>query len=167
MPESPYDTTSLLAKLSVVVDSLSTAAGNLKKPFPLPPDPAISPQELHNLYVGALYACYVSKYRELTDAVIAAERDSNFLVYALSGRALLETTATLRYYVENKYRPLFDKGDASQANFEELIEIDDRHLRGGRFDWELFFTGDFVSLAKQEKGAPPSNFEPGVNPKAS
>jgi hypothetical protein len=29
---------------------------------------------------------------------------------------------------------------------EKLLDVDDQHLRGGKFDWEAFITGDYIKL---------------------
>jgi hypothetical protein len=73
-------------------------------------------------------------------------------MYALCGRALIETTAILRYYIVEEYKPLLDKGPLAQNDLQRLIEIDDRHLRGGTFDWESFLFKNYSKL-KEEAAA--------------
>ena len=90
---------------------------------------------VHNMYVRNLVTSYVSRFSELCNGVVAALERGDFLVYALCGRALIETTAILRYYVMRKYKPLLDKKILSGDGMKTLIEIDDRHLRGTGFDW--------------------------------
>jgi hypothetical protein len=51
---------------------------------------------------------------------------------------MIENVAALRYYVQYQYKPIFEKGSLSADDFRKLIEIDDKHLRGSRFDWESF-----------------------------
>jgi hypothetical protein len=100
------------------------------------------PWKLHNLYARNLITCYVAKFADLCSGLIHAVETDNFLTYALCGRSLIENAATLRYYVLQKYKPLFDKGTLLADGMKTLIDTDDQFLRGGKFDWESFFTGD-------------------------
>lgn len=104
------------------------------------------PRRLHNNYVQNLVTCYVSKFAELSDAILNAIDKEKYLVYALAGRSLIETTATLRYYYFKEYKPLLDKGQLSMDDIQALIEIDDKHLRGSRFDWESFLFKRYEKL---------------------
>ena len=123
------------------------------------------PRKLHNAYARNLFICYSSKFADLSSALLLAVERSNFLTYALCGRALIETTAILRYYVVEKYKPLLDRGHLTNDDLRRLIEIDDQHLRGGRFDWQSFLLRNYTKLredaiAKSEgkrKGAAFSN----------
>jgi hypothetical protein len=54
--------------------------------------------------------------------------------------------ATLRYYIEHEYKPIFNKGSLTPEDMRKLIEVDDRHLRGGRFDWESFLFARYGKL---------------------
>jgi hypothetical protein len=67
-------------------------------------------RKLHNNYARNLITCYVSKFSNLSEAILYSIENENYLVYALAGRALIETTAILRYYVIHQYKPLLDKG---------------------------------------------------------
>ena len=116
--------------------------------FPWNPDIS-DPRKLHNNYVRNLITCYISKYSELSEAIKYSIDSQNYLVYALSGRALIEITSTLRYYVFTQYKPLFDKGSFSKDDFKKLIDIDDRHLRGGRFDWNSFIFKQYKKLQEE------------------
>lgn len=113
--------------------------------FPWDPDQD-DPRKLHNNYARNLITCYVSKFSELSDAILYSIDKENYLVYALASRALIEITATLRYYVLHQYKPLLDKGDLSTEDMRSLIAIDDRHLRGSRFDWKSFFYQRYSKL---------------------
>jgi len=98
---------------------------------------------LHNVYARNLITCYVAKFAELSSAILDAVKKEHYLSYALCGRSLIENAATLRYYSIHKYSPLFEKGG---VDLKRLIEVDDQHLRGSRFDWESFFTKDYQKL---------------------
>jgi hypothetical protein len=122
-------------------------------------------RKLHNMYARNLITSYVSRFADLSNGIILAIERSNFLTYALCGRALIETTAILRYYLVEQYKPLLDKGTLNNNDFARLIEIDDRHLRGGKFDWESFLFKRYSKLktdavtriaGKGKKQTPPS-----------
>ena len=108
------------------------------------------PRKLHNVYARNLVTCYVSKFAQLSETILDSVENKRYLTYALAGRALIENTAMLRYYILSQYKPLMeplmDKGSFSTADMKQLIEIDDRHLRGGRFDWESFFFQHYAKL---------------------
>ena len=104
------------------------------------------PRHLHNSYVKNLAAAYSSKFADLSEAILSAVDKEDYITYALCGRALIEASATLRYYVLHQYKPLFDKGSFSLDDYKSLLEIDDRHLRGGRFDWEAFGTQRYSKM---------------------
>ena len=104
------------------------------------------PRQLHNVYARNLITCYVAKFAQLSETVLDSVENKRYLIYALAGRSLIESTATLRYYTLFKYKPLLDKASLTLAEMKQLIEIDDRHLRGGRFDWESFFFKRYAQL---------------------
>jgi hypothetical protein len=122
---------------------LSSMAENLDFPWSLEIE---DPRKLHNIYARNLVTCYVSKFAQLSEVILSSRESHNYLSYALAGRSLIEITATLRYYVLNKYRPIFDKGNLTATDMKHLVEIDDRHLRGSRFDWESFLSKRYEKL---------------------
>lgn len=107
------------------------------------------PRRMHNMYARNLITCYVSKFAELSHAILKAVEQSHYLVYALCGRALIETTATLWYYVHKRYRPLLEQGPLNDSQLRKLLEIDDQHLRGSRFDWDDFLFQNYAKLRQQ------------------
>ena len=121
---------------------LSRMAENLDFPW----SPHEDSRTLHNVYARNLITSYVSRFTQLSEAVLDSAENKRYLIYALAGRALIEITATLRHYVLFQYKPLMDKGSLSPADLRKLIEIDDRHLRGARFDWESFFFKRYSQL---------------------
>ncbi len=122
---------------------LATMAESLDYPWT---SDAKNPRELHNIYARNLVTCYVSKYAQLSETILDSVEDQRFLIYALAGRSLIESIATLRYYILHQYKPLLDKGSLSDAQMHELLSIDDRHLRGSRFDWDSFFFKRYQQL---------------------
>ncbi|MBI2841796.1 MAG: hypothetical protein HYX78_00180 [Armatimonadetes bacterium] len=122
---------------------LSRMAENLDCPW----SPTLGdPRQLHNVYARNLITCYVSKFVQLSDTVLDSVANKRYLIYALAGRSLIELTATLRYYILFQYKPLLEKASLTSAEMKQIIEIDDRHLRGTRFDWESFFFKRYAQL---------------------
>jgi hypothetical protein len=133
----------LIDRLRIGTEHLIKMAEGLE--FPWNPN-LEDPRKLHNMYARNLITSYVSRFADLSNGITIAIERSNFLMYALCGRALIETTAILRYYLVEQYKPLLDKGTLSKNDFARLIEIDDRHLRGGKFDWESFLFKRYSKL---------------------
>lgn len=99
-----------------------------------------------------IYRIYVAKYRELLSSVVKSTQNEDFIVFALCGRAVIETTATLRYY--NNKTLAFVKGvknpdQFSSSEIESIIELLDKHSRGGRFDWTKFFSASRREMAQK------------------
>lgn len=124
-------------------EHLSKAAESLDCPWTPNLD---DPRKLHNIYARSLIACYMFKFSQLSETVLDSVENQRYLVYALAGRSLIEITATLRYYVLYQYKPLMDKNPLTPADLQRLLDIDDRHLRGRRFDWDSFFFKRYQQL---------------------
>lgn len=103
-------------------------------------------RQLHNMYARSLITSYASKFAQLSEAVLDSIEQKRYLIYALAGRSLIEFTATLHYYITNQYRPLLAKASLDVEEMKGLLAIDDRHLRGGRFDWDSFFFKRYSKL---------------------
>lgn len=173
MTINPDDIGALLEVLRQGAERLTKMARRLEFPWT---DELEDPRRLHSMYARNLITCYVSKFSDLSNGILEAVERSNFLVYALCGRALIETTATLRYYVNQEYKPLLDKGQLGPDAMRTLLEIDDRHLRGTRFDWESFLFRNYSKLkegvtahldAKRRKKAPPVAQESIIKPQVN
>lgn len=136
-------TEELIELLRLGTKHLSSMAKNLDCPWSLENE---DPRKLHNVYAKNLITCYVSKFTQLSETILSSRENQNYLSYALAGRSLIEITATLRYYSLNQYKPLLDKGNLTMDDMKRLIEIDDRHLRGNRFDWESFLSKRYKKL---------------------
>lgn len=143
MSIKPDDVPALLDILRTATAHVTKMAERLEFPWDASID---DPRRLHNMYARNLITCYASKVSDLSSAMLMAIDNSNFLAYALCGRALIETTATLRYYITVEYKPLLDAGPLDAEGIRRLIEIDDRHLRGTRFDWESFLFRNYAKL---------------------
>lgn len=98
-----------------------------------------------------LYGIYTAKYKELVASLIKATQDENFLVFALCGRTIIETTATLRYYNHKTISVVRDVKDEEGFSPEQLatiVEVLDEHSRGGQFNW-----GDFFAIPRRDMAA--------------
>jgi hypothetical protein len=109
------------------------------------------PRRAHNAYVHNLVSVYFSKHAKLSKALVLALNNDDYLTYALCGRSLIELVSTLKYYVANKYKPLFDKGSLNLEDLQALVKIDDQHLRGSRFDWESFLFRRYAKLMEDTR----------------
>jgi hypothetical protein len=118
------------------------------------------PYEVLGEFFLFIHVTYVEKYKELLGAFIESINHRNFLIAALAGRSLIESTATLRFYnqlifskVKNETFP--DSKEVDFEFFKEAYEIALRHMKGSRFDWQKFFTSNkkiFASeLVNEEK----------------
>jgi len=111
-------------------------------------------------YVGTvlwfLYGIYVAKYRELLRNVIRSTADEEFLVFAHCGRGLIETTATLRYYNNETLAVVMAAKDPNKFSSEEIskiVELLDKHSRGGRFDWGSFWMSNRNDMVERSVAA--------------
>lgn len=105
-----------------------------------------SPWHYHNHYVDLLLAVYVAKHAAYTENLINSLNRFDYLGYALNARAIIESTSTLWFYLNVKYPPVFQEG---AVNFEDLLKLDDQHLRGTRFDWERFILKEYKEMAHE------------------
>jgi hypothetical protein len=138
-PSGHSETERLLEAARKATEHLSELSNRADTPW----QPSLKdPRRLHNNYVRNLADAYLSKFAELSKSLLAAIDREDYLTYALCGRSQIEAAATLRYYVVHKYRPLImelrQKGSVETDDYRRLLEIDDQHLRGSRFDWESF-----------------------------
>lgn len=113
-------------------------------------------QRPKNEYMGEvlwlIYGIYVAKYRELLSSVVKSTQSEDFIVFALCGRAVIETTATLRYYNNKTLAVVTGAKNPDQFSVDEInsiIELLDKHSRGGRFDWTKFFSAPRREMAQQ------------------
>ncbi len=138
------------------------------------PTKFLNPREVintHNMLLDAIARASMLKHYLLNASIIRSVNAADFFSYALAGRALLELAATLRYYKHDLIMPLLDKRVSHQGlSLDEqlqLMEIEDKLLRGGRFDWPSFVLNKFDELQaayaeaqKKPKGSPVTIKEP-------
>ncbi len=112
-------------------------------------------RHLFNQYINLIWTTYIVKFSTLMQSLILAVNRDDFLTYGLIGRSMIEHAAVLRYYhktqiVPNLQEPIETKNVTTQQ-LQDLIVILDKHLRGGRFDWQSFLTNDFSSLFSERR----------------
>lgn len=117
-------------------------------PFPATREPI----EFFNCYIDFGVSTYLAKLSQLFESVELSLEYEKYLVYAQSGRAILENVATLRYYSSSadivaaserwKARTL----DA--PTLRKATDTLDRFLRGNRFSWDAFIEGRFSELTQ-------------------
>ena len=126
--------------------SLNLADRNPGEAIWQPPD---NLQDLLDHYLDTLLVVYLHKYSVFSQCLIQVLNEENYLLYGLIGRAIIEHTAVLRYYVTSKMLPLAQEviadGKVTEAELESLIQWLNKHLAGRRFDWNNFFGRLFVA----------------------
>ena len=107
-------------------------------------------QELLDHYLDTLLIVYLQKYSVFSQCLIQVLNEENYLLYGLIGRAIIEHTAVLRYYVTSKMLPLAQEviadGKVTESELESLIQWLDKHLTGRRFDWNNFLVDFFPQI---------------------
>lgn len=165
--EGPRSTAELMALLKEGTSHLI----NMAKEMEIAWDPAPGdPRRAHNMYVRNLVTSYVNRFSELSNGVLVGLDNRDYLIYALCGRSLIETTAILRYYMLREYKPLLDRRTLVAADMKKLIDIDDHHLRGTGFDWESFALRRYSRLrdraqAKRKHKPSGEHIEPSAMPR--
>jgi hypothetical protein len=119
-------------------------------------DPNIKePKLLFNQYVDLLWSSYIVKLSSLMKDLIWAINKDDYLLYGLLGRAIIEHTAIIRFYditiITPQIRKYHEQGTVKTSEIGDLINIFDRQLRGGRFEWNHFFSGNFEKLIEDER----------------
>src|SRR5436853_7400967 len=118
--------------------------GSKAEPFPT----------LFNRYVDFLHALYLHKFAALAESLIESVNRGDYLSYALIGRTMIEHTATLRYYWEERLVPVIQsaskRGGLTSKEERAVIDSLDQHLRGSRFDWLSFVLKDYQRLKESQ-----------------
>jgi hypothetical protein len=105
-----------------------------------------------NAYIDFGISTYAAKLLELFESIELSIENERYLIYAQSGRAIIENIATLRYY--SKHPDIAAASDAwkNKALTDPLLRAAnatlDRFLRGSRFSWDAFIEGRFSDLSK-------------------
>jgi hypothetical protein len=96
------------------------------------------------MYASALLSVSSIKQASLSQSIIEFINKSGYISFCLLLRASIELIA-LQYYYYCKMKIIFDKmiarGVYDKSDLIELTEIQDKFLRGSRFDWAEFLGG--------------------------
>lgn len=65
----------------------------------------------------------------------------HLLAASLTLRAMLEVVGAVVYYV-SKMKDMLPEGDLSDTDVQSFVQLLDRALRGGRFNWNLWASGE-------------------------
>lgn len=107
-------------------------------------------RKLFNRYVDLVWITYLVKFSTLMQSLIQTVNKDDFVTYGLVGRSMIEHSSIFRYYHKTQIVPKLEdpkkKKMVTQDQVAELINVFDKHLRGGRFHWESFLTNDFEKL---------------------
>lgn len=110
------------------------------------------PVESFNGYIDFALAIYYSKLSQLFRSVAKSIENEDYLIYAQCGRAILENTATIRYYSRHEDFRLASNAWKSATMTDPILrnanETLDRFIRGNRFSWEAFMEGRLNDLSK-------------------
>lgn len=138
----------------VLLDRLESIIGQLRTinsdPAPFPT--TRNPVEFYNSAIDFGISVYAAKLLQLFESIENSIENETYLVYANSGRAILENIATLRYYSEHIDIVAASEAWKSKSLTDPLLkkanETIDRFLRGNRFSWNAFIKGNFDELTK-------------------
>ena len=121
---------------------LSTIHSSKVIDYPMLVNMGQNPYQVLGNFFKFIHAQYVSKFQELTYGYIEAINHKNYLVSALCGRSIIESTATLRYYnkecmkkikASNQHQETDGEFDLKMIN--GVFGLIQQHMRGSRFDW--------------------------------
>lgn len=137
----------LLERLTHVIGVLRQSQGP-EAPFPKTTDPLIH----FNAYVDFSLSIYFAKLLQLFEAIEYAVENERYLIYAQSGRAILENVATLRYYSRHAdfiaASQAWKSSTLTDAVLRQASTTLDRFARGNRFSWDAFIEGNMQALSK-------------------
>lgn len=109
-------------------------------PMPaIPLRPSEDPREHVGRQLRAIASLAAAKLSSISGLVVRCIEESDWLVYGMAGRSLIEHVATLRYYFQEKLGPLVEQRRRGQRlSDERLAEVRQvlmQCIRSGRFDW--------------------------------
>jgi hypothetical protein len=139
----------LLHKLQSVIEQLRDL--NLE-PAPLPMTKY--PVEFFNSSIDFGISLYAAKLLQLFESIENSIENEHYLIYAQSGRAVLENIAMLRYYSKHKdieaASVAWKNGSLTAQNLKNANNAIDCFLRGNRFAWDAFINGQFDNLTNKD-----------------
>lgn len=138
----------LLEELDSIINQLRTLNAHPAE-FLETNDPVVH----FNAYIDFGISIYASKLLELFESVELSLEHEMYVIYAQSGRAILENIATLHYY--SNHSDILTASNAWKTkNLTDPIlrtanaKID-QFLRGSRFSWNAFIEGRFSELTQE------------------
>src|SRR5690606_36477743 len=98
--------------------------------------------KLFNRYVTFAVALYTAKFKDLYEALADSLNRGRYLIYAHTGRAIVETAASLRFHVRHPDVSALRnaKGDLSAPVLEKAINVIDQLVRGSGDSSKAFAT---------------------------
>lgn len=150
--------------LTELIRVLQALRKNTRDPsaFPTTNDPLA----FYNRYIEFAIALYLSKFRQLYEALATSVEAEQYLVYAAAGRAIIENAATLRYYSFHPDLFALHAAWGTQRMNDEVLRSAtntlDKLIRGNRFTWEAFIAHRFDDLASSPDGNTPSQTKVGT-----
>lgn len=138
----------LLDNLSQIMSALSR---NSEPTFSFRPTNDLA--KFYNGYIDFALSVYVDKFKQLYGALAESLEREWYVVYALSGRSIIENAAILRYYVNQKEfrnanEEVSQRGRTDETTVRNAIDTLDRFVRGNRFSWDAFIEGRLDELSK-------------------
>lgn len=137
----------LLHRLHSVIADLRALNAD-PAPFPVTQEPL----EFFNCYVDFGISIYAAKLLQLFESVELSIENEKNIIYAQSGRAILENIATLRYYSVHGDIVAASEAWKNRTLTDQILRIAtnklDQFLRGSRFSWDAFIEGRFSDLTK-------------------
>lgn len=137
----------LLENLSQVIETLSKYS-EPSFAFKQYPDQI----KFYNSYIDFALSVYVDKFKQLYDSLAQSLLSEYYIIYAQSGRSIIENAATLRYY--SRQQAFVDLSSSQSSTgyetklLDNAITLLDRLARGSRFSWDAFIEGRFKDLSK-------------------
>jgi len=113
----------------------------------------LHPYKYLGIFFSFIHNSYVEKFGDLVGEVISSVNSKQYLVTALCGRSIVESTATLRYY----NNAVFKKVNISNTRdlegidvkfFSDALELATKHMHGSSMNWGQFFTSDTKTFVK-------------------
>ena len=106
-----------------------------------------------NSFIDFAIAVYASKLRQLYEALAYGLETERYLVYAQSGRAILENVATIRYYSRHvdllAAHQAWRNSTLSDPILRQANLTLDKFLRGTRFSWDAFLEARAEDITTQ------------------
>ena len=138
----------LLEDLCQIIDALEANSKEVSS-F----KPVTDKLKFYNSYIDFALAIYVEKFKQMYRCIAESLEREWYMVYAQSGRAILENAAVLSYYAGHKdfrhLREAWKSQSITDGSLTRAVDTIDRFVRGNRFSWDAFAEGRFDELGKR------------------